>query len=105
MVEIGGFMKAGNWAGLGVLFLLLTCLFPPALLASLVCFIGMVVAMQQAHGVALANAAATPKQPMPKAPPKDRRREYAIVSVVILVFLAVVVLMLWASGEYNHLFY
>jgi hypothetical protein len=97
-------MKAGNWAGLGVLFLLLTCIFPPALLASLVCFIGMVVAMQQAHGVAIANAAANPK-PLIKLPPKDRKREYAIVGVVILGFLTVVVLMLWASGEYNHLFY
>lgn len=97
-------MKAGNWALLGVLFLLLTCIFLPALLASLVCFIGMVVAMQQSHGVAIANASASPK-PMIKMPPKDRKREYAILGVVILGFVTVVVLMLWASGEYNHLFW
>jgi hypothetical protein len=105
MVEIGGFMKAGNWAGLGVLFLLLTCLFPPALLASLVCFIGMVVAMQQAHGVALANAAATPKPMMPKMTAKDRRREFKFASIVILSLLTLAVLMLWLSGEYDHLFW
>lgn len=39
-------MRAGTWAGLGVLFLLATCVFPPALLVALVCFIGMVIAMQ-----------------------------------------------------------
>lgn len=40
-------MKAGNWAGLAVLFLLPSCLFPPLLLGVLVCLIGMVIAIQQ----------------------------------------------------------
>ena len=39
-------MRAGNWAGLGVIFLVLTCVFPPFLLGALVCFVGMVVAIQ-----------------------------------------------------------
>lgn len=39
-------MKAGNWAGLAVLFLLPSCLFPPLLLGVLVCLIGMVIAIQ-----------------------------------------------------------
>ncbi|MFY7895189.1 MAG: hypothetical protein ACOVP8_03065 [Phycisphaerales bacterium] len=39
-------MRAGNWAGLGVIFLVLTCIFPPAIIGALVCFIGMVVAIQ-----------------------------------------------------------
>jgi hypothetical protein len=40
-------MKAGNWAGLAVLFLLPSCLFPPLLIGVLVCLIGMVIAIQQ----------------------------------------------------------
>lgn len=98
-------MKAGTWAILGVIFLLGSCLFLPAILASLVCFIGMVVAMQQAHGVALANAAATPKPMMPKMTAKDRMREFKFASIVILSLLALAVLMLWLSGEYDHLFW
>lgn len=39
-------MRAGNWAGLGVLFLLGSCVFPPFALGALICFIGMVIAMQ-----------------------------------------------------------
>jgi hypothetical protein len=46
MVEIGGFMKAATWAFFGVLFLLGSFLFWPLLLGALVCFIGMVIAIQ-----------------------------------------------------------
>ena len=38
-------MRAGSWAALGVLFVAVSCIFPPFLLGALVCFIGMVVAM------------------------------------------------------------
>jgi hypothetical protein len=38
-------MGAGIWVCLGVLFLLGACVFPPSILASLVCFVGMAVAL------------------------------------------------------------
>jgi hypothetical protein len=48
-------MKAGNWAGLGVLFLLPSCIFPLFLLGALVCFIGMVIAIQQGDRKSMAG--------------------------------------------------
>jgi hypothetical protein len=96
-------MKAGNWAGLGVLFLLGALVFWPLILASLVCFIGMVVAMQQAHGVAIANAAATPKAP--PVPMRKRLAAYLAIAGAALAAVGFLVLKLWMEGEYDHLFY
>jgi hypothetical protein len=50
-------MRAGNWAGLGVLFLLPSCIFPPLLLGALVCFIGMAIAIQQGKQQTMAGVA------------------------------------------------
>jgi hypothetical protein len=54
-------MKAGTWGGLGVVFLVLTCVFPVAIFGALVCFVGMIVAMY------------APKQTSQVAPPPHTR--------------------------------
>lgn len=39
-------MRATAWAALGILCLVFTCVFPPLIIGVLVCFIGMVIAIQ-----------------------------------------------------------